>query len=158
MTIKHSPEEMADIVAARLAQISRVNGYETDAGLRLYRGRRSVSNEQLPCVTLIEDSNEPKDRPGRSLQYEVMQRYTLLIYLPLTRPEDQDNPNAVLHKGLRDLKRCIFKPGDREDINLEGACRDVEYLGHDMAPREDGSISCVAGLEIGVTYVELLVA
>lgn len=156
-TIRHSPEEMADIVAARLALIREASGFETDIGRKVYRGRRSVSKDQAPCVTLIENSNDPGESPGRSLQYNVTQGYTMLAYLLLSNPEDQDNPNAVMHRALRDMKRAIWKPdGQREDPNLDGQCRFLHYTGTDMAPRDDGSILAVCALEIAVEYVEIL--
>lgn len=152
-TIVHSPEEMSDIVAARMELVTKVNGYETDIGRSLYRGRRTISTDMVPCCVLIEDSNDVLSRPGRSLQHEVRQTFVLLAYVAA----DIDNPNQFAHAALRDLKRCVWKPdGVKADANFSGQVRDIHYQGHDMAPRSDGANVAVAALEIGVEYVEIV--
>ena len=67
MTVYVRSEDVANELATRLSQISITNGYETDIGLRVQRGRRKLpADDEPPLVQLVEGSDDVIDESGRS--------------------------------------------------------------------------------------------
>lgn len=152
MATLKSAEDVADEIAARLATCTVALGAETDLGARVYRGRKTIDDSQIPCSVIIEGDDVPQDQ--RQAQVALAQRYVLFAYLAC----DPDNPNTAAHKGLRDLKRAIFRTDGKWHPTWGGKVKNIEYLGRDIGPRADGSGFVVAVIEIGVEYVEDLAA
>jgi hypothetical protein len=138
--------DIAATVASRLATIKVVNGYNTDIGLRVFRGRMSLNVKDLPCIVLAEDADTVQEIRGTKVR--LTQRYTI---------EGHDNcdplqPNDKAHEILQDIKRAIFGG----DLSFGGALRpnDLAYSGRSIAAREDGTAICAASVDIDISYVE----
>ena len=143
-------EQIGAVLAERLAQITVALGAETDAGARVYRGRRNISDELMPCAVLIEGNTPSGDRRGgRSIEYTLAADYALHAYVPC----DPDNPNVAAHAALRDLKRKVFV-----DSTFGGTVKDVAFVSTDIAPRADGAAFVLATLSITVTFYERMAA
>lgn len=149
MSLLQRAEDIGIELAARLAACTVAQGAETDLGAKVYRGRRRVDDDMIPCVALIESVDRPSPVNVRT-QAKIDQRYEVYAYLPC----DPDNPNDAAHAALRDLKRAIFRTGGVPDAKLGGKVREVVYLGRDIGPRADGAKFVVAAIEVGVEYVE----
>src|SRR5690606_29110496 len=53
---------IAAAIAARLATITRANGYHTNAGLHVWRGRTAIDADELPSITLFEQEDQVEDQ------------------------------------------------------------------------------------------------
>ena len=146
MTIYTKASEVAGAIATRITQIKVVDGYETDIGLRVFRGRRNVDESAVPCAVLIEGTDTPTDRPGRLPSVSIRQRFVIAAYVPC----DANNPNDAAHAAIRDVKRAIFAG----DATLGSKVLRVMYAGRDIGPRADGVPVVFVTIEIDVEYVE----
>jgi hypothetical protein len=146
MTIYTKASEVAGAIATRITQIKVVDGYETDIGLRVFRGRRNVDESAVPCAVLIEGADTPTDRPGRLPSVGIRQRFVIAAYVPC----DANNPNDAAHAAIRDVKRAIFAG----DATLGSKVLRVMYAGRDIGPRADGVPVVFVTVEIDVEYVE----
>lgn len=146
MSVINKASDIALELSTRLSNITKANGYETDIGLKVFRGRRNIPDEAVPCAMLIEGNDQISSRPGKLATVEVVQGYVLGGYVPC----DPNNPNDAAHALIRDLKKAVFKDGG----NLGGKVYKVNYTGRDIGPRTDGIAIVMAIIEITVNYVE----
>jgi hypothetical protein len=147
-----SADLVAQEIASRMARITVALGAETDIGTTVFRGRRKIDDEMIPCSVLIEGEDAPHGTAGRTVTIDqrVVQRYVLIGYAKC----DADNPNDVAHRIIRDLKRSIFRTNGIGSRNLGGTVKDVSYRGRDIGPRADGVAIVMAIIEIDVDYNE----
>ncbi len=143
--------EIATYLDAVLKTITKANGYETDIGARVFRGKRNVHDEHAPCAVLIEGADRVNQGPSKKeATASIAQDYVLGGYSKC----DPDNPNDEAHKIVRDLKKAIF--GGTNGTTLGGKVSQIEYRGRDIGPRTDGLPIVFAVIEISITYVERL--
>jgi len=142
-------DKIAAELAARLAQITIANGYQTDIGLRVYDGRRNLDETNMPCVVMVEDDDDPAGMQapnGKTSMPWLLEGHTAC---------DPDHPNAAGRKIVADLKKAVFSGdltfGDKRAV----ACR---YGGRAIAPRADGLALVSASVTIVVDVVENLAA
>lgn len=142
-------DKIAAELAARLAQITIANGYQTDIGLRVYDGRRNLDETHMPCVVMVEDDDDPAGMQapnGKTSMPWLLEGHTAC---------DPDHPNAAGRKIVADLKKAVFSGdltfGDKRAV----ACR---YGGRAIAPRADGLALVSASVTIVVDVVENLAA
>ena len=133
-------------IAALLAGIRTANGYNTDAGIRVYRGRRAVDEDEIPCLTLIEGEDSVIDANDRQVSLAVP--YSIEGHTAC----DAENPNDAAHVLIADIKRAIFSADNR----LGGLVKDIRYTGRIMAPRTDGASIAVVSVGIEARLVENL--
>lgn len=138
--------ELAALVAARVATVRVANGFNTDVGLRVFRGRMSLNVKDLPCIILAEDADTVLEVKGTKVR--LSQRYIIEGHDTC----DPEHPNDKAHLILKDIKRAIFGG----DLSFGGSLRpnDLEYAGRSIAAREDGTSICAASIEINLSYVE----
>lgn len=142
-------DKIAAELAARLAQITIANGYQTDIGLRVYDGRRNLDESHMPCVVMVEDDDDPAGMQapnGKTAMPWLLEGHTAC---------DPDHPNVAARKIVADLKKAVFSGdltfGDKRAV----ACR---YGGRSIAPRVDGLALVSASVTIIVDVVENLAA
>lgn len=145
-TLNRSADVAAEIVA-RVSDIKIVNGYQTDIGTLVFQGRRNISDNQLPCAVLIEGTDDVTDQSARNV-VRLKQHYVVGGYVEC----DPDNPNVAAHRVLRDIKKALFKDGDR----WGGKVQKVTYDGRDIGPRADGEPIVFAVVHFSVEYAETL--
>lgn len=152
MTISlHSAEAVGLELATRLATRTIALGAETDLGLSVFRGRKVIDDDQVPCVAIIEGSDEIDEADqGRGTEARIRQQFVLLAYVPC----DPLNPNDAAHAAIRDMKRAVFCTGVVGDRTMGGLVRRVRYRGRDIGPRGDGAAFVVAALEISAEFSE----
>lgn len=137
-------EQLALALSASAGQISVANGYQTDIGLRVFRGKRRLAESDIPCVVLVEDDDEGKSTSVKNCQ--ISARYLLEGHMAC----DPDHPNDTGHKIVADLKRAVFS-GDLSFEKQAIACR---YHGRVIDPRTDGLSLIAAHIEIEIEFVE----
>ena len=133
----------------RVSQISKANGFNTDIGLRVFRGKRSLdAKDDVPCVVLVEGNDTPQDESLTSVS--VSQRYVFESHDAC----DPDHPNDAAHLMIADLKRAIFAGEPKHGMRLNGKAKGMTYKGRVIGPREDGAETVFAGIHLDVLYVE----
>jgi hypothetical protein len=152
MSVYTSADEIVAELKARLAQITKANGFETDIGVTTFEGRVQVNDEDVPCSSIIEGDDTLITSPGRSALWKLDQNYVLVGYAQC----DADNPGTTARAIIRDLKRAVFRSNGKADATFGGKVLEVNYRGRNIGPRADG-VGIVMGLiEIAVVYVESL--
>lgn len=136
--------ELAITLTTRLSEITIANGYNTDIGARVFRGKRSIGEGAVPCVIIVEGDDTPTSDALRNVAID--QAYSIEAHDAC----DPNNPNDKAHLILVDIKRAIFG----KDQNLDGLARKLEYKGRSILPREDGLAIVTAGISINVRYVD----
>ena len=140
--------EIAQAVSARLAVITKANGYATDCGVRVYRGRRRLDAEAPPCVVVAELEDTVLEQTMKG-SLHLSQVYAIEAHAETTDP---DNPNDLCHQMLFDLKRAVFGPKESLHTNV----RKIEYRGRTIGPRDEGTALVFASIRIAVEYAEKL--
>lgn len=135
---------LAQALTDRLETITVANGYMTDIGLRVFRGKRRLDEQHIPCTILLEGDDRPTGSALRSTS--IAQTYIIEAHANC----DPDNPNDTAHKMIRDMKKAIFGA----DPFFGRTVKKIEYMGRTISPREDGLDVVAAGIEIELTYVE----
>ena len=139
--------DIAEHLTTLLGTVTIANGYHTDIGLRVYRGKRSKVEEQIPCAVIIEGEDHPGESAGRD-SIKITQDYVLGGYVEC----DPDNPNDAAHLVLKDIKRVMFAQGAR----MDGRVANISYLGRDIGPRSDGAAFVFAVVHVAITFAETL--
>ena len=153
MALLQSAEAIGLEISTRMATRTTALGAETNLGVRVFRGRRMVDDDQVPCVALIEGGDEIEENDSqRTLEARIKQTYVALAYVPC----DPAHPNDAAHAAIRDMKRALFTTAGAPDRTLGGKVKRVHYRGRDIGPRADGAAFVVASLEVAVEFVENL--
>lgn len=143
--------DVALAVFARVQNITIANGYATDVGLKVMRGRKRLDESHLPCIVLIERPDAPeKQNMQRDPLVKVNQKYVIEGHAAC----DPDNPNDVGHQIITDIKKAIWK--EKLTFGTDQKVYTVMYEGKTISPREDGIAVVSAAVEISVDFVECL--
>lgn len=145
----HTAEQIAAEVSRRVATCTKAQGAETDLAAQVYLGRIKITDDEIPCVTIIEGPDDVARTRTRT-EYELAQVYTLYAYVPC----DPSHPNTAAHAAIRDLKRAIFRTDGKPDQRLGGNVLSVEYQGREIGPRADGQAYVVGAIRFAAQYVE----
>jgi hypothetical protein len=147
----HTAESIGQELATRVSTRLTTNGAETNLGAAVYRGRRVVDDDMVPCTAVIEGSDVIEENDStRSTETRIRQQYVLLGYVPC----DPDHPNDAAHKAIRDLKKAIFVTDGKADRTLGGKVRRMRYRGRDIGPRADGAAFVVVSVEVEAEFAE----
>lgn len=147
MSLITRAEDVSIELNTRMLTITKAQGAETDVGMRVLRGRRKIDDEQVPCVTIVEGLDTPKQGAStRRATSDTQQSYVLVGYHKC----DPDHPNDVGHAIIRDLKRAVFRDG----TTLGEQVKSVTYRGKDIGPRGDGVGIVSASIEVAIEFVE----
>lgn len=136
--------DIAAVIVARLATIRTAAGYATQAGATVYRGRRHVPEEAMPCLTLIEGDDNVIERNEN--QASIVLPFTIEGHIAC----DPDHPNDAAHRLIADIKRSVFGG----DPRLGGLAKDTFYTGRIISPRVDGVTAVVVAVSLEVRMVE----
>lgn len=145
--------EVAAAIAARLQGVRLANGFDTDIGRMVYRGKRGLDESSLPCVVLIEadDTAEPRGTTRNSLNTCSI---TAPYYIEAHLACDPDHPNDAAHLAIADIKRALFSLDD----HLYGGLisQGLTYRGRTIEPREPGVAAVAVAVRVEAHYVESL--
>lgn len=142
--------DIAAAITARLAQISIANGYHTDIGLRVFRGKRDLDEPDAPCCVLVEsDDSVAPASASRNTKVIITADYAIEALLAC----DPDHPNDAAHLAITDLKRALFN-GDPSYGKLIN--KGLAYTGRVIEPRESGSGLVGVQVKVQAEFVEEL--
>ena len=148
---------IASVLAARLADIKVINGYETDAGLRVYRGRLLSSPEDLgdgPVVTIYPRDAVPTERPIEDALEERVRHELHLSIIGQALPDDDDHPMDTGWALMGDIKRSIFRSISPLIEGGERISEAPEHAGARLAMPEPGERTAVAIVDVTVRYFQ----
>lgn len=140
---------LAERLSARIAQITIANGYLTDIGLKVFRGKGKLDEADLPCTVLVEGEERVDD--SAEIQYKARQRFTFEGHDEC----DPDHPNDKAHMIIADLKRALFS-GDRTYGAMVRPRTGLRYAGRRIATRDDGARIIAASIDIDCEVTENL--
>lgn len=148
MTVKAS--DVAALFYERLALVTVANGYNTDIGLNVLRGKGSLNLEDLPAIVMVEGDDDVGDQRGPEIK--VSQQYIFEGHSTC----DPDHPNDMAHLIIKDLKRAIFG-GDATYDGRFKAKDWLAYQGRAIGTRADGTTIVAASIIVRATFVESLI-
>lgn len=132
-------------ISARLATIRVADGFNTDAGLKVYRGKRRFAADEVPIAVIFEGPDVVRDRTRNSVS--LAQRYSIEAHAVC---QDADQPNDTAHLLLEDLKRALFGG----DTTLGRMVKSIDYMGRSIGTREEGAHIAFASIDIDVVFGE----
>lgn len=142
--------DVAAAFAARLATITVANGFATDIGNNVLRGKPNIyhsdEDSDLPCIILAEAEDRVEDQKPRTGLVKLAQRYVFEGH-DLCNP---DHPNDKAHLVLADLKRAIFGQSFGDMLY------ELRYVGRAIGARPDGTAIVAASIEVEAVYSENL--
>lgn len=144
-----------DIIEAlrdRLSLIRIANGYASDIGATVFRGRRSISLDHLPCCSIMEAEDEiEKQSPGTGAVHTAPVVFaTLPVTIEAHATCDPDHPNVTAHALVADIKRAIFSG----DLTFGNLATHTQYIGRNVGDRESGTDVAFAQVLIKIGCVE----
>jgi hypothetical protein len=150
-------KEIGTALSVKLAEIRTVNGFNTEIGYKVFKGRRSLDDKAIPCVVLAELADNAADSTAHGKIITVAQRYTMEAHIPC----DPNNPNDAAHDVIEDIKKCVF--AGLSDINNTGRffsdkVKTLKYVGKAILPRQDGTAFVGASVTVEVVFKENLTA
>ena len=149
----NSADELSLFIADLLKGITVAQGYETDIGTRVFRGRLKHDEDLIPYCTLVEGEDRVQDEGADKVV--IRQEFAVGAYLKC----DPDNPNDAAHKAIRDIKQKLFSQGPGPARGRMGnRVKKVTYMGKDIGPRADGKAIVFAVVHLEVLYSENLVS
>lgn len=139
-------EEVGAEFYARLSGIRTANGFETEIGTTVWRGRRKIpADDEVPVCIITEGDDTPGSQANKTSQ-QITQTYVLDAFDVC----DPNNPNDKAHAMLRDLKKAVFEP----DGMMSGKVRKLSYIGRDIGPRPDGAGFVQVRIVVEAEFVE----
>ena len=137
-------------LSALLGTITVANGYNTDIGLRVYRGRLAIDESRIPCVILAELDDANKDAVSQGTLIAVGQRYTIEAHVTC----DPNNPNDAAHDVIADIKKALFQKMIRTGSAFSPEIKHLNYIGKTIGPRPDGSAFVSGSITVVADFVE----
>jgi hypothetical protein len=141
--------DIAAAISARIAQIAIANGYSTDIGTRVFRGRLTLDKEDLPAAILVEDEDRVKEQKRNLIDVSLYQTYIVEGHDVC----DPLQPNDKAHLILADIKRAIFGSNDK---TLNGLVLEIQYVGRSIGQRPDGTAIVAAAVTFQCHFTENL--
>lgn len=138
---------LAERLSDRIAQITIANGYLTNIGAKVFRGKGKLDENDLPCTVLVEGEERIDD--SSEIQYKARARFTFEGHDAC----DPDHPNDKAHMIIADLKRAIFD-GDRTFGGMIRPRIGLRYAGRRIATRDDGARIIAASIDIDCEVAE----
>jgi hypothetical protein len=138
------------IIESRLAGIARLDGYATDAGLRVFRARRTLDERDIPAVVLWDDGETVADGgSGNTASMSIGLTFSIDAHVPA----DQDCTGRELERVKGDVKRGVLAARGALIDDL-GAIGVITYTGCDTQARSDGAASEAVSLHFTANYKE----
>lgn len=144
MTIVSRADEIAKTLKTRLQSIRKSNGFHTDIGAKVFRGKRQLTTGN--CVTIYEGEEDA----GRATRREPYTTTAVLHYTAEAALDcDPDNPDIAGHKVVADILRALFAGSETLDGLLAAP---ILYTGRVIQPRMDGQSMVAVQIKLDATY------
>lgn len=151
MTPLNKSSAIGEFLTIVAQQITQANGYHTDIGLRVFRGRRKIDESHLPCLVIIEGEDRPTKNADSRMEVPIEQDYVIGAYDFC----DPDNPNDKGHLIIKDIKKALWNRNGMGG-NLGKRVHRFEYKGKDIGPRADGEPMVFAIVHAQALFAETL--
>lgn len=148
---------MVDSVAKRLVKtisdrcetIRVANGFHTDAGQQVFRGRMTFDAEvdTFPCISIFAHE-EVIEQNSHDERMDVQLNIAVICHAP----QDILNPLDIAEDLVADVKRAVLLLSNR---NADGLCADIRYAGREAMVPDDGSNTTSVRVHFEVTYPEI---
>lgn len=149
-----TPKELSIALTNVLKTVTTENGFLSNAGANVYRGRLNFNDLDVPCIAI----GEADDIPTGEIEYGRVisgkQRFVIDAYVPC----DTDNPNDAAHDAISDIKRVLFK-----NVNATGGggalqhvAQRIRYINRSIGPRPEGGAIVRGTVTIEVSFKEEL--
>lgn len=141
-----------------LSTITVANGYQTDIGTRVFRGKWKHDEDAVPYSVVFEGEDDVPPGHSNIRDVAVRQEFILAGYVEC----DPDDPNDAADAVIADIKRAVFTSdlvpappaaGNR-GIGV-GRVKQVSYMGKKVGPRSDGAERAYV---FGVVQISILFA
>jgi hypothetical protein len=135
---------IAEVLKSRLESVRKANGYYTNAGRRVYRGKRQLP--EADCATLFESEEDAGNPRGEPYTAVAVAHFVAEAAVEC----DPDNPDIAGHKLVADLCRALFGGSPNLDGLLESP---LTYTGRAIQPRVDGQSLVNVQIKLDATYL-----
>jgi hypothetical protein len=138
------------IVAAiydRLGAILIAEGFNTDAGLKRYRGRVNFDEHfGFPVVTVVEQDSELQERLA------ARSRIALTVSVEGICESDPDNPSDAAHDLVADIESAVLS---QANPNLSGLVVDrLEWQSRTILERAEGANQVMVSVRFTCVYIK----
>ncbi len=143
-------ERILRVVKKRLQLIRKDDGYSTNAGLHVFRARRTVKTDELPCASVWSGDESSTDK-------QIYKKFNnqLSIAVDGLTFVDQDDTGEMLELLKADIKRALFGDSKNGGITDENGLKAAMYFdGCTPSPREDGANTEGIRVNLVVLYPE----
>lgn len=151
-------ERITTAVSDLARDITTANGYATDAGLRVYRGRAVSGPDDLldgPLVVVGVPDDGETETPVQAMPDKMRQSLRLTV-TALALAESEADPLDTAHALLGDLKRALLRPEPQLRPRDAGTVlgEEIAYAGATLYPPAAGEKMVSASLTLTVRYSE----
>lgn len=147
-----TPKSLSIALTELLKLITSANGFASNAGDKVYRGRQHLDESAVPCIVI----GEADDVPTGEIQYgktvSVKQRFVLDAWVA----SDPDNPNDAAHDAIADIKRVLFANVNATGGGgqLQNVCQRIRYVNRSIGQRPEGGNIVRGTVVIEVSFKE----
>jgi hypothetical protein len=145
-------KQLAAAIYDRISGITVANGYLTNIGQTVFRGKRTADEKDVPMSFIVEGDDEVLGQKSNEVRIAIpfaVEGHTTC---------DPDNPNDAVHDIVSDLKKAIFS-GDRTFgglVRATNSSEPLQYMGRTIGEREDGAKVVGAAILFKAEIVENL--
>lgn len=136
-------------ISSRCQQITVANGFHTNAGQQVFRGRVTFDAEADPLPALSIFAHEEVIEQN---MHDERMDVKLNIAIFAHAETDALNPLDIAEDLVADIKRAVLLLSNR---SAGGLCQDIRYAGREAAPPEDGSNTTSVRVHFEVLYPEI---
>ena len=141
--------QILETMRDRLALISPENGFNTDAGQRVYLGRRRVNQADVdigPALNIYDVSDDVNEATAHGLDPAFV---TLRIMVDAFVSDVMNNGLKLAHEVIQDVFDAMLDPADP---TLSGLALDSGYAGRRIEYPEAGGDTISVSLEFTTLY------
>lgn len=145
-------KRIVQTLATRLGVVQVANGYNTDAGLRVFRGRRSfdASTVTLPVLSVWNPESEPDE-----MYHAERLDMTASVVVEGFAVADVNAPNDTAQDLLGDIKQALFLHETTADQTVNGLAVQIRFRGEVTQVPEEGATVVSVLVRADVFYPEL---
>lgn len=143
--------QILEALQTRLEAIEPENGYNTDAGARVFLGRRRANPDEIDIgpVLHIYDTEDEVDETTATTRENIHITLTVVVD-GLIRDLDKES-TRLLHLLIQDIKMAMLST---TDLTIGGLSLDIGYAGRTVEYPEPGGDTIGVSLEFSVLYAE----
>ncbi len=141
-------ERVLGAIVARLRLITMANGYNTDAGTKAFRAKRTFDSVDLPGCSVWDSGEETNE--GTSNHSAMLMRQLVTVEAHVASDKADSGVQAGLLKA--DVKRAVLSGGHLVDD--DGGLGEIVYLGATVESAPSGGNTEVTNVNFAILYKE----